>query len=150
MRVPPFLLFALLAAGPAACNGMGGSETLGTGTPEDFTIASRTPRGSSSGVPVTTTIVVTFTSAIDPTSITPGVLTLNNSSFGTYSIEGSKLTFTPAGDLDPGVLYEVALSPDIRGINRVPLGAVPPWGFKTAGSHTPPPDTGAASPPRPR
>ena len=102
------------------------------------------------GIPVTTTIVVTFSSVVDPSSITPGVLTLNDLSFGSYSAEGSKVIFTPSSQLNPGSIYAVAISPDIRGINGLSLGAVSPWGFKTAGTPPPPPDTGAATRTRPR
>ena len=68
----------------------------------------------------------------------------------TASIE---VTFTPVGPLTPGIPYAVALSPDIRGMNGRALGPVPIWGFKTAGTPPPPPDTGKATPglhPRPR
>lgn len=150
MQKAPYLLLSLLLAGPLACNAMGGSEDLGNGTPGDFTIAARAPGGGSAGIPVTTTVVVTFSSTIDAASVTTGVLTLNNASFGTLTVEGSKLTFTPSSQLNPGSIYSVALSPDIRGVNGVHLGTVSPWGFKTAGTPPPPPDTGAASPPRPR
>ena len=150
MRSVPFLLAGLLLTGSAACDGLGGSEELGGGTPGTFTISSRTPAGGSAGIPVTATIVVTFSSIIDPSSITPGVLTLNDVSFGTFSIEGPKLVFTPAGELNPGSSYAVAVSPDIRGINGLHLGTVSPWGFKTAGTPPPPPDTSTASGPRPR
>lgn len=146
----PFLVAGLFLAGPVACNGMGGSTDLGGGTPDGFAIVSRAPNGGAAGVPVTATVVVNFSSAIDAASVTTGALTLNDASFGTLTVAGAKLTFTPSSQLNPGSIYVIALSPDIRGLNGVSLGVVSPWGFKTAGTPPPPPDTGAASPPRPR
>ena len=148
MRSPPFLLFALLLGGSASCTVLGGGEDLSGGTPATFTITSRTPSGGSAGIPVITTIVVNFSSTIDTASITPGVLTLNDVSVGSFVIEGSKLAFTPASGLEPGSSYAVAVSPDIRGINGLHLGVVSPWGFKTAGTPPPPPDTVTLSRPR--
>ena len=139
-------LFPLLLAG---CQG---GEVSGfafePGVPE-FTIAARSPAPGRSGVPLTVSVVVTFSTMIDPSSVQLGQVSLNGSTHGTLTVDGSTLRFTPVGSLTPGTTYTVAVSPDVHGANRVPVGPNPTWGFKTTGV-TPPIDTILAIGPRPR
>lgn len=139
----------LLALFPlAACDGMGGSEGTG-GSETSFVILSRTPSPGSPTVPVTATVVITFNTPIDAASVGSGTLATNVPTFGDLTIDGTKLRFTPAGDLIAGTTYIFTLDPDLRGTNAQVLGTIPPWGFKTAGT-APPPDTLPPSGPRPR
>ena len=140
------LLPVLLLTSVAGCDGMGGSAELGEEAPASFAVVGRVPQGGAAGVPLTASIEVTFTSNVDPASVGLGVLALNGSRFGSFTVQGPRLTFTPAGPLSPGTPYAVTLSPDIRGTNGHVLGPVPVWGFKTAGTPPPPPDTVKATP----
>ena len=140
-RLPILLSLAALAS----CDGYGGSTGPDEGStrPEaTFTLTGATPRDGAPTVPVTTTVTFSFSAPIDPASVTGGTLSSAPTSYGTLSVEGSTLRFTPSTELAPGTLYVFSLSPDLSATNGQTLGAMPhPYGFKTAGSPPPPQDT---------
>lgn len=137
MRRAPYLpLIALLAWGPSGCDAMGGSTASIVEPPPTFKVVSRSPGPGREGVPTSVPLAVTFDGEIDPSTVKPGVITANGSSFGTLTVQGSTLTFAPTGGWTAGTPYAIAISPAIMGRNGVALGPVPVWGFKTAG--TPP------------
>lgn len=144
------LFSALLLAGVAGCDALGGSQDLGGSASVTFAVVGRYPSPGASGVPVTTYIEITFKGIIDESSVGSNVISLNGTSFGLAEVDGAKFRFYPSGELLPGTRYAVALSPDLRGISGHLLGTVPVWGFKTDGAAPPPPDTLPPSGPRPR
>lgn len=125
------VLVAALAL--TGCDGLGGSAEAGLGPTPTFTVLSRSPGAGREGVPLSVSVTIVFNVNIDPSSIHQGVVSANGATAGSLSVTGNVLDFTPAGGWTPGSSYAIALSPEIRGSNGVPLGSYAVWGFKTEG-----------------
>lgn len=147
----PLPLLMILVGIPliGGCNALGGSENLRGGTEATFEFVAGVPADGAPTAPVTATIILTFSSEIDPASVTSNTLGIDPATFGTLTVGGPTLTFDPADDLLPSTTYVFTISPELKGENGAALGAMlGPYGFKTAGG--PPPDTLPTNGPRPR
>lgn len=133
----------------SSCTAMGGSEDLG-GSDATFEIVGATPADGAPTVPLGATITWTFNAPIDESSVAFNTVGVTPATYGTLSVDGTALTFDPAGDLKPATTYVFTISPDLKGTNGHALGSMAnPYGFKTGGT-APPPDTLPPSGPRPR
>ena len=125
---------------------MGGS-TGPTSGEAAFSFVSGSPKDAAPAVPVSTTIVMTFNSPIDPASVTASTVSLEPGASGDLTVQGTTLRFDPWSDLAPSKHYVVHISPELRGTNGATLGVMAdPYGFKTGTS----PDTLPTQGPRPR
>ncbi len=121
------------------------------------TITASNPASAVLNVPVNMTINATFSTAMDPTTITNATFTLAVAGVGGAPVDGTVVydpasriaTFTPAANLIAGTQYTASISnliTDLSG-NALVAGAAPnPWSF-TAGTtvHPTRPNLGAAS-----
>ena len=149
MNFRPLLGPALLGLVLSSCSAMGGSEDLG-GDAATFEVVGATPADGAPTVPVGATVVLTFNVPIDASSVAFNTVSVSPTTFGTVTVDGTTLTFDPAGDLTPATTYVFTISPELKGTNGRALGVMAnPYGFKTGGV-APPPDTLPPSGPRPR
>jgi|ERR1041385_4422781 hypothetical protein len=130
---PPILLLAGLVATLSGCDGLGGSTASIVAPPVDFAIVGRSPAPGREGVPLSASVVITFTKALDPAAAQPGIISANGVTYGTIEISGTMLKFTPVGGWIPGTAYAIALSPDLPSVSGDKIGPVATWGFKTTG-----------------
>ena len=121
------------------------------------TITATNPASAALNVPVNKTINATFSTAMDPTTITNATFTLAVAGIGGAPVNGTVVydpashiaTFTPSVNLTSGTQYTATISnlvADLTG-NALAAGAAPnPWSF-TAGASVGPtvPNLGAAS-----
>ena len=121
------------------------------------TITGTNPASAALNVPVNKTINATFSTAMDPTTISNATFTLAVAGIGGAPVNGTVVydpasriaTFTPAANLTSGTQYTATISnlvADLAG-NALAAGAAPnPWSF-TAGASVGPtaPNLGAAS-----
>jgi hypothetical protein len=94
-------------------------------------------------------VIVSFNEDIDPATVQQGSISANGVTYGTLTVQGQSLKFTPVGGWIPGTAYAITLSPEIAGSSGTRLGPTAVWGFKTAGD-PPVPDTILAARARPR
>lgn len=128
---------------------MGGSTDSVTPPEPTFVITGRAPNPGRAGVPLSASVLVSFSENIDPATVQQGAVSANGLTYGTLTVEGQSLKFTPVGGWTPGTAYAISLSPAIAGSSGIPLGSTATWGFKTAGD-PPVPDTILAARARPR
>ena len=103
------------------------------------TIVTRTPGPGATGVATNTTVVVTFSEAMDPTTIagttnirlaptsTPGA---SVAAIVTYS--GVTATLTPTAPLSGGISYTATVTTGVKDVAGNPLAAQSVWSFTTA------------------
>jgi hypothetical protein len=133
--------------------------TFTTGTTANAvapTITVTNPANVAINVPVNSTVNATFSTAMDPTTITNLTFTLNIAGggaavAGTVSYDPASMiaTFTPSANLVSGTQYTAAVSNQVKSLTGVALvaGVVPnPWNFTAGGSIGPiGPPLGAAA-----
>jgi len=121
------------------------------------TIIATNPASAALNVPVNKTINATFSTAMDPTTISNATFTLAVAGIGGAPVDGTVVydpasriaTFTPAANLTSGTQYTATISnlvADLAG-NTLAAGAAPnPWSFTVGASVGPTaPNLGAAS-----
>lgn len=139
------------------------SLTCGPADTTAPTLSSHTPANSATGVAVDAAITVTFSEAMNQTSLTANytscssgfrLTTTANSSTcvpGAFSFAGAVLTFTPASALANGTFFTVNVLNTASDVAGNPLGAATSWGFRTvdaasaSASITTPEDTASAA-----
>src|SRR5690348_5137857 len=102
MRPRALSLLLLLGAPLTGCDATGGSTDSIVAPKPTFAVQARAPGAGREGVPIAVSISVTFTADIDPSTVTTGVITANDRSFGDLEVDGATLRFTPTGGLVPG------------------------------------------------
>ena len=112
------------------------SWSFSTGDSTAPTITSRSPAADAGNVPVTTTIEVTFSEALDPASVLANAIVVTDSGgsvAGTISLSTNDtiVVFTPDADLTPGMLHSVTVSGAIADLAGNTLGADDNWSFTT-------------------
>lgn len=116
--------------------------TFRTGAPADTTrptVAGIAPANGSDGVTVSTTVRVTFSELMDPSSFDAGTLLLSGPSgavAGTVSLSGAVATFTPSAPLAHGTLYTARVTTDAEDLAGNRLASDFVFTFTTE----PPPD----------
>ena len=121
------------------------------------TITATNPASAALNVPVNKTINATFSTAMDPTTITNATFTLAVAGVGGAPVGGTVVydpashiaTFTPAASLTTGTQYTATISALVTDLfgNVLIAGAAPnPWSFTVGASVLPTaPNLGAAS-----
>lgn len=133
------------------------SITFTTGAGDDISapiVTAIDPSDGADGVPTNATVRVTFSEAIDPTSVNEATLRLLQiPSFamveGTIEVQGGlRALFTPAQALAPGATYRVEVSSGVQDLAGQALAFAQSAGFTTAGAPDgEPPRVLAVSPP---
>ena len=97
------------------------------------TVVSKSPAAGAPGVAVGTTVSVTFSEAMDASTITTSSFTLDSVSGSvSYSSGTYTATFTPSDNLTLGTTYTANLSTAITDATGNPLASAYSWSFTTA------------------
>ena len=96
------------------------------------TVSSVLPVADATGVAVSTTVSVTFSEAMDSSSITTSSFTLDSVA-GSVSYDSGTYTatFTPSANLEGSTAYTATLSTAITDVAGNPLAAAYSWSFTT-------------------
>jgi hypothetical protein len=124
------LLAAVTLATLLGCGGGGGS---GGSAP---TVDGTTPANGATAVALSAALTVTFSEAMDCSTLTTATLgeTLSgNNVAGTVACTGTQATFTPSAPLAPDVAYTAAVQTGAKSSSGVALAALFSWSFTTAG-----------------
>ncbi len=110
-------------------------------TTGDFTaptVSSTSPAADATGVAVDTTVSVTFSEAMDSSTITTSSFTLDSVA-GSVSYDSGTYTatFTPSANLSYSTTYTATLSTTITDAAGNPLASAYSWGFTTEPEVTP-------------
>lgn len=116
-------------------------------------VLSVTPNVSTSGIPVTTTITVTFSEPVDASTVTPDTFTLetdNNKVQGSISLstDGTTVIFTPASALAGSSIYTATIS-DVKDLAGNTMNFASPWSFTTESEVSSPSQTPPSPPQQP-
>jgi len=99
------------------------------------TIASTSPSGSSNNILISSDITITFSEAMDPSTIDTTNVTLQdsngNSVGGVVSYNNKIATFDPANDLNYSTTYTVTIGTGVRDTASNNLSAISSWSFTT-------------------
>ena len=99
------------------------------------TIASTSPSGSSNNILISSDITITFSEAMDPSTIDTTNVTLQdsngNSVGGVVSYNNKVATFDPANDLNYSTTYTVTVGTGVRDTASNNLSAISSWSFTT-------------------
>ena len=99
-------------------------------------IQSTTPSAYATGVPINTTIYVTFSADINASTVTSSSFVVKNSGGtvnGKYTVNSSTATFTPSANLTANTIYTVNTTSAIKGTNGTQM-AFDVWSFTTGTS----------------
>jgi methionine-rich copper-binding protein CopC len=131
MKQIPALLGAVTFATLFGCGGGGGG---GGGSPP--TVVSTTPANGATSVALSAALTVTFSEAMDCSTITTatlGATFAGNSVAGTVACTGTQATFTPSAPLAPDANYTAAVQTGAKSGSGVALAALFSWSFTTSG-----------------
>jgi hypothetical protein len=113
-------------------------------------LASRSPVSGATNVPTSTTVTATFSTSLDPASVTTGTFQLATAG-GTavpatvsYDDSTKTATLTPTGALSSGTSYTAKLTTGIRSDDGTPLSAQQTWSFSTSTAPAAPAVTGTS------
>jgi sugar lactone lactonase YvrE len=143
MRLNSATLVALALL--VACSS--GSGSPDSGSPP--TVVSTSPTNGATGVPLTAGLTVTFSEAMDCTTL---VASSFGESLGSTIVAGSIIcsgtsaTFTPTGALEPDTTYAAAVKAGVKATNGNPLAATYSLSFTTAPANGSPPTVVSTSP----
>ncbi|MBN1227373.1 MAG: Ig-like domain-containing protein, partial [Deltaproteobacteria bacterium] len=116
-------------------NGTGYSaETSFTTESAPFSVSLVNPKNDDTDVLVDTSISVTFSDSIDPSTITNESFSLSNGTInvsGTVSCNNTTATFTPASNLDYNTMYTATVTKDAKNVSGDPLQDDYIWSFTT-------------------
>jgi hypothetical protein len=120
------------------------------------TIISATPADLATGICPNASVNVTFSTAMDQTTVTTATFVVTDPTLAvvsgviTFDVTGTIATFTPLNPLTVNTVYTVTISNTVTDLAGNPLantGAPNPWTFTTASAPCiPPPALGAAAP----
>ena len=82
-------------------------------------------------------VTFTFKEAMDPLTINASTFTLSKGTTpvpGTVAYSGTKATFTPSSNLDPGTEYKASITTGAKNLAGIALATNTDWNFTTAGS----------------
>jgi hypothetical protein len=110
------------------------SDTVSSDTAP--TVVSTSPVNSDTGIVVSTIIMATFSTAMDPSTISGTTFTLkdnNLNAIGGVVIYGNKVaTFTPSANLTKGTVYTTTITTGAKDTAGTALASNYSWSFKTA------------------
>jgi hypothetical protein len=118
------------------------------------TVLSTNPANNATGVCINATINATFSTAMDPTTITTATFTVTTAALvpvtGTVTLDvtGTIATFTPSSDLAPSTSYIATITTGAADLADNALASDYVWSFTTgtAAACLPPPTLGAVAP----
>ena len=135
-----YLLFAvlLLVVLMAGCGGSGGGGILGPSP----TVTSTSPANGATGVPINSIITATFSTAMNPSTITTETFTLMKDGTtpvaGEVTYAGTTASFaplkpdgTPGGTLAPNTTYTATITTGVHDLDCSTLASNKVWTFKT-------------------
>lgn len=126
------VMLGLLAT---ACGGGSGPGSSSTATLSDTTaptVLSTSPASSSRNVAARAPISVTFSRAMDASSLTATTFVVSAGTTpiaGALSITSNSATFIPAADLDLNTIYTASVTTDVKDTAGNPLSATYTWQF---------------------
>lgn len=118
----------------AGCSKDSDDSVTATQTPE---ISMTSPANNAVGVARNKTITVTFSSAMNSSTINASTFTVKLGSTpveGTISYSGLAATFTPTGSFSASTVYTISLTTGIKDANGNALAKNSQWSFTTGGS----------------
>ena len=128
-KVVPILAM-LMVVFMSGCNKDEETYTYPEGTTSD-------PLANANDVSRNKAVTFTFKEAMDPLTINASTFTLKKGTAavsGTVAYSGTKATFTPASNLDPGTEYTASITTGAKNLAGIALAANTEWNFTTAGS----------------
>ncbi len=118
----------------AGCNGSNESLGGGGGTP---IVTSTSPIDGATNVLVTSVITATFSTAMDPATITTTTFTVSPATGSvSLSADGLTATFTPDTDLTEDTLYTATITTGAKSADGNALAANKVWSFRTGPAPT--------------
>lgn len=129
------LVFAL-----TGCDGGGGGGGQGGGGADTTppAISSKSPDNAASAVAINSSIVVTFSEAVDATTVNSATFTVkdtsNNAVSGTVTCNGASATFTPSQNLAVNTTYTVTIAAGIKDSAGNATTSESTWTFTTGTS----------------
>ena len=137
LRLPATTMAWLAAIVLAACGGGGASPPPAppAGDTTAPTVQATSPAAGASAVAATTTISVTFSEPIDPSTLTSAsfsVAVAGSAVAGSVAASGPVATFTPAAPLAAGANVTITVSTALKDLAGNPLAAAHNWSFATA------------------
>jgi hypothetical protein len=106
------------------------------------TISAREPAANATGVATNATVRVTFSEALNPSTVNTSTISVRPSTAGSAAVAGSVAlaanvaTFTPSAPLAAGTSYTVQVSTGVRDAAGNALSAASTWSFTTAAATT--------------
>lgn len=103
------------------------------------TIIATTPVSGGTSVDVSSSVKITFSEAMDKTTLTTSTITMNGvSGTVTYDDSGTcTATFTPSASLGYGTDYTMTVSPGVKDLSGNSMTSAKVWTFTTAQNLTP-------------
>ena len=114
------------------------------------TVSSTSPASGATDVAINSTIAVTFSEAIDATTINTSTFTISGGVSGTVTYNGTNntATFTPSGNLSNGASYTATVVAGIKDLTGNAMASDYTWSFTiTSAVDTTPPTVISTSPP---
>lgn len=94
------------------------------------------PAPNSHHAPITTTVVISFPTTIDPTTVTTRTLTVHRTQqgllTGTYAVDNTQVTMTPVRPFFPGELVQVVVTTRTQTLTTTAFFTPTVWHFRTA------------------
>lgn len=134
-RLAAVLLWPLLLA---ACGSGDSAPPAATDTTAP-TVLSTAPAASASAVAASTSVSVTFSEAMDASTLTTATFKLDAAGAavaGSVSASGSTATFTPSAPLAAGTVYSATVSTAAKDVAGNPLAVAGHWTFTTLAAVT--------------
>ena len=131
IRLLGFLAVALFSA----CGGGGGGGGGGGSDTTAPSVVTTTPADTETGVAFNAVITVTLSEAIDPTSVAPTSLSVQQGATaipGSVVVSGSTVTFQPEVALRSGLTYTATLDAGVSNLAGNPVGTSFSWQFTVA------------------
>jgi hypothetical protein len=137
------------ADGAALANPVSWSFTTSDASSGPPTVVDRAPAAGATGVAVGAGVTATFSTAMDPTSITTSSFTLagpsgNVAGTVTYDSTTKTATMSPAAALSYSTTYTATVAGTVHASDGTPLGSPATWTFTTAAPPPPPTVTATA------
>ena len=102
------------------------------------TVISTSPPDGATGVAVNTPITVTFSEAMNSSSITTSTFILSSGVTGTVSYSGNTATFTPSSSLSYATTYTATITNGVMDISGNVMTSNYTWSFTTTADTVPP------------
>jgi len=105
------------------------------------TVSSTTPVNGATDVTINSTVIATFSEAMDAATITTATFTISNGSsniVGTVSYSGTMATFTPSANLSFSTTYTAGITTGAKDLAGNAMTSNSTWSFTTASSPSPP------------